>query len=106
MSSVRYKEETITLKSGFSGIVYDGADRPIVCIKEPLAKKGAVKMIAKEDLVIYGDSVGPKFLDDDGAMFRRFNRTLAKEADLLDRWNLAAKKCNTMVFMNNLQQAV
>jgi hypothetical protein len=38
-------------------------------------------------------------------MFRRFSRTLAKEADLLDRVQLAALKCNTLVFLNNLDVA-
>jgi len=105
-SQVRYDPQVTTLKSGFSGIVYDGADAPIICIKEPLHKKGAAKLIDKASLVLYGDDIGPKFLDDDGSLWRRFARALPKEADLLDRWNFAAKKCNTTVFLNNLQQAV
>jgi hypothetical protein len=35
-------------------------------------------------------------------MFRRFSRSLAKEADLLDRFQLGVVKCNTIVFLNNL----
>src|SRR5262245_46959197 len=102
-SLVRYKEDTITLKSGFSGIVYDGADAPIPMVKEPHAKKAAAKLIDKKSFQLYGDKIGPAFLEDDGAMFRRFNRTLAKEADMLDRWQLGVLKCNTIVFLNNLQ---
>jgi hypothetical protein len=38
-------------------------------------------------------------------MFRRFSRTLAKEADFLDRWQLGVSRCNTIVYFNNLAQA-
>lgn len=104
-SSVRYREDTITLKSGFSGVVYDGADAPIVCIKDPMHKKKAVKLIDKASFIIYGDQPGPKFLDDDGAMFRRFGRNLTKEADFLDRFQLGVGRCNTLVSLNNLAVA-
>ena len=40
-----------------------------------------------------------------GSMFRRIVRSLAKEADLLDRVQLGVVKCNTLVFLNNLIQA-
>jgi len=104
-SLVRYKEDTVVLKSGFQGIVYDGADAPMPLIKEPAHRKGGVKLIDKASFQLYGDQQGPSFLEDDGSMFRRFNRTLAKEADMLDRWQLGVMKCNTLVFLNNLQVA-
>jgi len=98
----RYELEVTTLKSGFSGIVYDGSDRPFPMIKEPMHAKSAVKLIPMEAFILYGDKVGPKFLDDDGSMWRRFNRALPKEADLLDRTQLGVKACNQLVFLGNL----
>jgi hypothetical protein len=38
-------------------------------------------------------------------MFRRFSRSLPKEADMLDRVQLGVTKANTLVFFNNLAQA-
>jgi hypothetical protein len=104
-AQVRYKEEAMTLTSGYSGIVYDGADKPFPLIKEPMAPKTKLKLVDKESLQLYGDQPGPSFLEDDGAMFRRFSRTFAKEADMLDRVQLGAMKCNTLVFISNLAQA-
>lgn len=105
LSQVRYDSQEATIKSGFKGIVYEGADAPLVLIKEPYAKKGSLKLIDKGSFQMYGDQQGPSFLDDDGAMFRRFARALPKEAELLDRFQLGVTKCNTIVFYNNLAQA-
>jgi hypothetical protein len=104
-SQARYDISDMTLKSGFAGVVYQGGDKPFPLIKDPVAKKSAIKFIDKESFQLYGDKQGPAFLEDDGAMFRRFSRTLAKEAELLDRVQLGVKKCNTIVFFNNLAQA-
>jgi len=104
-ASVRYDSQVSTLKSGFSGIVYDGADAPFPLIKEPMSPKLVVRLIDKASFQIYGDNPGPSFLQDDGAIFRRFNRNLTKEADLLDRWQLGVGKCNTLVTIGNLAQA-
>jgi len=104
-ASVRYDSQVSTLKSGFSGIVYDGADAPFPLIKEPMHPKQGMKLIDKASFQIYGDAPGPQFLQDDGSTFRRFTRTLAKEADFLDRWQLGVGRCNTLVYLNNLQQA-
>ena len=104
-AQVRYKPEVSELKSGFSGIVYDGADRPFPLVKEPCHTKGGIKLIDKASFVMYGDKVGPSFLDDDGSIFRRFGRSLPKEAELLDRFQMGVVKCNTLVFFNNLASA-
>jgi hypothetical protein len=104
-AQVRYDTQSAELKSGFKGIVYEGADAPIPLIKEPRHQTGKLKLIDKASLQLYGDQKGPAFLDDDGAMFRRFSRTLIKEADLLDRVQLVALRCNTLVFVNNLDVA-
>lgn len=104
-ASVRYDGQQTSLKSGFSGPVYDGADQPFPLIKEPAAVKLGLRLIDKASFQLYGDAPGPQFLTDDGAIFRRFNRTLSKEADFLDRWQMGVGKCNTIVFLNNLAQA-
>ena len=105
ISQVRYEAQEARIPSGFSGIVYQGGDKPFPLIKEPVHKKKAVKLVDKASFQLYGDSKGPTFLDDDGAMFRRFARALPKEADLLDRVQLGVTKCNTIVFINDLVQA-
>ena len=105
ISQVRYGPAEGEIHSGFKGIMYDGGDRPFPLIKEPVHKKAGVKLIDKASFQLYGDTKGPTFLEDDGAMFRRFARSLPKEADLLDRVQLGVTKCNTIVFFNNLAVA-
>ena len=104
-ASVRYDAQVSTLKSGFHGIVYDGADAPIPLVKDIMAPKQTLRLIDKASFTIYGDQPGPTFLQDDGSTFRRFQRTLAKEADFLDRWQLGVGRCNTLVTFANLAQA-
>jgi len=104
-AQVKYDPQVLTLVSGFSGILYEGADKPFPIIKEPMHRKGGIKLIDKGSFQLYGDQPGPTFLEDDGAMFRRFSRTLAKEADMLDRVQLGVTKCNTLIFLNNLLSA-
>jgi hypothetical protein len=104
-NQLRYDPQVMTLKSGFSGVIYDGGDKPFPLIKEPMHKKQGLSLIDKASFIIYGDKPGPAFLEDDGSMFRRTARSLAKEADLLDRTQLGVVKCNTIVFLNNLIQA-
>lgn len=104
-SQVRYDSQSSTLKSGFKGVVFDGADQPFPLIKEPHHKKASLRFVPKETIQVYGDSVGPDFLQDDGSMFRRFTRSLPIEADLLDRWQVAYKDCNKIVFFDSLATA-
>lgn len=101
-SQVQFDTSSATLTSGFQGVVYQGADKPFPIIAEPHHKRGSVRLIKKEHIQLYGDAVGPEFLNDDGSMFRRFSRALPKEADLVDRWNIAWKSCNSCVFIDNL----
>jgi hypothetical protein len=104
-AQLRYDPQVATLIGGFSGVLYEGADKPFPLIKEPVHKKNALKFIDKNSFQLYGDQPGPSFLEDDGSMFRRFARTLAKEADMLDRVQLGVSRCQTIVFFNNLQNA-
>lgn len=101
----RFDPQEMTLKSGYSGIVYTGADKPLPLIKEPMAAKNKVFLIRKDAFQLYGDSKGPDFLTDDGGMFRRFVRASPKEAELVDRWQMGVTMCNRIVFFNNLDVA-
>ena len=104
-AQMRYNPQDTTLVSGYSGILYEGGDRPFPLIKDPMFPKTKLFFIDKASLQLYGDQPGPSFLEDDGSMWRRFSRTLAKEADMLDRCQLGAMKCNSLVFIHNLAQA-
>jgi hypothetical protein len=104
-SQVRYDTQSSTLKSGFSGVVFEGADRPFPLMKEPMHPKGVVRLVKKDDFQMYGDSKGPDFLEDDGGIFRRFSRSLPKEADMLDRWQLGVTNCNQIISFANLDVA-
>jgi hypothetical protein len=105
IAQVRYDPQYGTIKSGFPGIIYDGADKPFPLVKEPIHLKGALHLVENASLQLYGDQKGPSFLEDDGSMFRRFTRSLPKEADMLDRVQLGAIKCNTIVKIYNLAQS-
>jgi hypothetical protein len=104
-AQVRYNPQTATLQSGFSGIVYDGADQPIPLIKEDRFKGNSLILVPTEDLAIYGHGEGPDFVADDGAQLRRFSRSLPRELWLRDKQQLVAKRCNRTVVFNDLDQA-
>ena len=104
-AQMRYNPADATLQSGYSGILYEGADKPFPLLKDPVHPRATVRFIEKASFQLYGDQPGPDFLQDDGSMFRRFSRTLIKEAELLDRMQLGVTKCNTIVSCANLQEA-
>jgi len=104
-AQVRYNPQTSTLQSGFSGIVYDGADQPIPLIKEDRFKGNSLVLVPTEDAAIYGHGAGPDFVADDGAQLRRFSRSLPRELWLRDKQQLVAKRCNRFVFFNDLDVA-
>lgn len=98
--------DTMELKSGFSGVVFGGAGvKPFPLIGSLYHDPNALTLIDKKNIQLYGDSKGPDFLTDDGAMFRRFARTLTKEADLLDRVQQFFTLRNVLVRYNNLDVA-
>lgn len=104
-SQARYDIQMSKLKSGFSGVVADIAGAPFPLIGDPEHGKKKLHLVNKDTFVVYGDKVGPDFLDDDGAIFRRFSRALPKEAELLDRVQLGVVSCNRIVKLYNLAQA-
>jgi hypothetical protein len=104
-AQVRYEPAVGTLKSGFSGIVYDGADNPFPLIKDLFAPRQRLSLVCKDAIQLYGDKAGPAFLDDDGSMWRRFSRSLPREANLLDRVQIGFTACNKLGFLANLDEA-
>lgn len=101
-----FQPDTITLKSGWSGAQFGGAGvKPFPLIGALYHDNNAVTLVNKSNIQLYGDSKGPDFLTDDGAMFRRFSRTLTKEADLLDRVQQFFTLRNSLVRFNNLDVA-
>lgn len=104
-AQVRFDAKEQTLRGGFKGVVYEGSDRPFPLMKAPYHAKGKLELVKDEFFQLYGDSKGPDFLTDDGSMWRRFTRSLPKEADLLDRFQLGVKNCAGIVFLNNLDVA-
>lgn len=92
-SLVRVEPQQATVPSGFKGIVYQGADREFPILKALAAPRKTCRLVTKSSMRVYGDEDGAGFIDDDGSMFRFFNRTTAKEADLFDRWELVARDC-------------
>lgn len=102
--TVYYQPPEATLRSGFSGIVYQGADKPFPLVKSINSPRKKLRLIRKDALRLYGDDKGPAFIDDDGGMFRFFNRQTVKEADLLDRVQLAVVRPNSLVEIKNLTE--
>lgn len=100
-SQVRYTPQDITMQSGFRGIEYDGADQPFPLLKDLAAPRGMVRLIKKDAVRLYGDHVGPGFLDNDGGTQRYFNRNLAPEMDLLDRVQVCFTACNRLASIGN-----
>jgi hypothetical protein len=102
--TVYYQPQEATLRSGFSGIVYQGADRPYPIVKSINSPRQKLRLIRKDAFRLYGDSVGPAFIDDDGGIFRFFGRQTVKEADLLDRVQLMVTRPNSLVEIKNLAE--
>jgi hypothetical protein len=104
ISLVRVDMQTVTLKSGFQGIVYQGADREFPILKDLAGPRKTCRFVYKQSLRLYGRSSGPVFIDDDGSRFRFFTRTTEKEADLYDRWQLVARDCGKNAELNTLSE--
>lgn len=103
-SQVNYTAQEVVVRAGVKGIVYQGAAKEFPIIKDRAAPRKKCRLVTKSVLRIYGDQTGPAFIQDDGAMWRFFNRTSAKEADLFDRWNLACRDCGKLAEISSLTE--
>lgn len=101
VSLSRLDPKEIIAPAGFAGISYQGADRPFPILKDLSHPRGIVRLYVRQAVRLYGDHVGPAFLDDDGAIWRFFSRNLMKEADLLDRVQACFVACNKLATIGN-----
>lgn len=107
-SRLRYNPKDVTLDSGFRGVQYEGSQKPIALVPEDRFQRGKLVLVPKDDIAVYhgrNHTDGPNFDKQTGSMWQRFNRALPKEAWLRDKIQLAAKRCNRVVFVGNLDDA-
>lgn len=102
LTQSRWAGDKGQLETGWEGIQY----RSKLLIPEfdhlPLAVTG----INKASLQMYGYNQGPEWDDLDGSLFKRISsRSLPVEAWLVDYVQLGAHRCNTTVFVKNLNAA-
>lgn len=101
-----FQPQAEVLKSGWNGIIVSTVGtKPFPLLGDMYCKKGTVYLVDKTEIQIYGDSKGPDFLQDDGAVFRRFSRALPKEAEMLDRMNVLYTNCSHIVKLGSLSGA-
>lgn len=101
-SLLRYAAPVATLRSGFKGILYDGLDQELPLVAERKHKTGALKLIRRDRMTLYGRKKGPAFEDSTGSQWMRFSRALPRESWFVDRLNLGIHDCASVVFFNNL----
>ena len=98
----RWSGDKGQLETGWEGVKY----REKLLIPDFDHLPQAVTGICKESLQMYGYNQGPEWDDLDGAIFKRIGtRALPVEAWLVDYVQLGAHRCNTTVFVKNLNQA-
>lgn len=85
------RPETRVVPSGFAGIVVQVANKDFPLLKDIAAPRETCRVITKEAVQLWGDSVGPQFVQDDGGMWRFFTRSTYKEAVILDRVQLGVR---------------
>lgn len=94
--------ETRVVPSGFSGIVVQVANQDFPLLKDLAAPHNQCRVIHKSCGRLYGDSVGPAFIQDDGGMWRFFTRQSYKEAVILDRVNFVFRAPNHVGLIQNV----
>jgi len=94
--------ETRVVPSGFSGIVIQVANKDFPLLKDLSAPHAQCRVVHKSVGRVYGDSVGPAFIQDDGGMWRFFTRQSYKEAVILDRAQFAVRAPNHLGIIQNV----
>jgi len=102
-SQVLYNAEAdmIEMKSGTRAITYTGTDAPVPLISDLNASRGVLRLVGNDATQLYGDEVGPSFIDDDGHTWRFTGRATIKEAWLYDRWQLGVKNASHLCTIGN-----
>jgi hypothetical protein len=97
----RISPEKSRLSTGFEGIDYLG--KPL--IGEDDHKRKAMSFLNLDYIDLYAYKPGPDWLDDDGAMWRRYDRGITREAVLVDFLNMGFLRMNVHGFLDNLNPA-
>lgn len=103
MSQVLYNADAdmVQMRSGTRAITYTGSDAPIPLITDLSAARGVARLVDQTAVQLYGDGVGPGFIDDDGNTFRFTSRAAIKEAWLYDRWQFGVKNASRLCTIGN-----
>lgn len=104
----RINPEMRKLSGGFAGIEYIHANGSMALVAEDRFTRKRLVLVPAEDLGVYHGSAhadGPAWVADTGSRWQRLDRKLHKEAWWRDKQQLAAKRCNRVVFLANLDEA-
>lgn len=96
--------QTKIVPSGFQGIVYQGANKEFPILKDLAAPRKTCRLVTKAACRVYGDNVGPAFIQDDGGMWRFFDRRSYKEATIMDRPQLVVENPAHLAEISNLAE--
>ena len=96
-----------TVRSGWRGIVYQGANRDVPIIKDLAAPRKSVFLCPDPGPAgrLYGNGAGPEFVQDDGGQWRFFTRSTYKEAVIVDWVQLGVGNCGHYCQITNLTEA-
>jgi len=102
-SQVLYNAEAdmIQMQSGTRAITYTGTDAPVPLISDLNAPRGVLRLVGSDATQLYGDEVGPSFIDDDGHTWRFTGRATIKESWLYDRWQFGVKNAAHLCTIGN-----
>lgn len=103
MSQVLYNADAdmVQMKSGTRAITYTGTDAPVPLITDLNAPRGVLRLVGSDATQLYGDEVGPAFIQDDGHTWRFTSRATIKEAWLYDRWQFGVKNAAHLCTIGN-----
>lgn len=96
-----------TVRAGWRGIVYQGANADVPVIKDLMAPRCTAFLGPDPGPAVrlYGNGVGPEFVQDDGGQWRFFTRASYKEAVVIDWVQMAAGNCGHLAKIDTLAEA-
>lgn len=96
-----------TVRSGWRGIVYQGANRDVPIIKDLAAPRKTVFLNPDPGPAgrLYGNGAGPEFVQDDGGQWRFFTRSTYKEAVIVDWVQFGVGNCGHFAKIDALTEA-
>lgn len=96
-----------TVRSGWRGIVYQGANRDVPIIKDLIAPRKTLFLCPDPGPAgrLYGNGAGPEFVQDDGGMWRFFTRSTYKEAVIVDWVQFGIGNCGHFAEVTALTEA-